>query len=383
MLPLASGPCQLNIRARPLVARRLAEHLQQQAADAFTLPLGDGAAYLPGVPAGQASHLALLPLQELADWAAARLLGQVLQPVAGLDDPLGLQSGTAQQVRLAVQSGSDGRSLNVFPEGASSGLGPFTAYAAPAATDLSLDGTPVPFADASLAVLGFTLSDTAEVRLYSTGGADTTGLLLDDLGNPMSSAHSGAADGAGFRIVARLAAGTYTVQVRAATPASFSVVADQPGGRGLADGRLDACLRSAGAAGADPTDLRMADCRGEGIGSLAGIGAYSGLQALRLDENPVTDLTPLGDLPQLAELSLAGVQPVSLAPLAELTRLYRLSLAGVALDANAVAVLEGLGARLTWLDLDGATGLSDADLSALKAALPNTTLVAPDGTVGE
>jgi hypothetical protein len=55
----------------------------------------------------------------------------------------------------------------------------------------------------------------------------------------------------------------------------------------------------------------------------------------------------------------------------------------VPLDAAARDVLADLGARLTYLDLGGATGLAPEDITLLRAALPNTRLVAPDGTVYE
>lgn len=379
----ATGPCQVNLRAQPLAARLASQHVQQGSSDAFTVTLQDAAAYLTAVPVGQPARLALLPLQAPVEWQADRLLGQVMQPSTAPADPLGLQSGSSRTVRVSVQSSGRQRFLNVFPVGSATGLGPFAPYAAPSASALTLRGDPVPFTDSTQVELRFTLAAATEVRLYSDGGADTTGLLLDEMGNAVASAHGGATDGAGFRIVASLPAGTYRLQVRSAAAADFAVYGELPADRGLADARLDACLRMAGAAGANAAALLASDCQEQGITSLAGIGVYSGLQVLRLDDNAITDLTPLGDLAELGVLSLSGTQPASLAPLAGLTRLYCLVLARVALDADALAVLKDMGTRLTWLDLNAATGLSDADVTALKDALPNTTLIAPDGTVME
>ena len=54
-----------------------------------------------------------------------------------------------------------------------------------------------------------------------------------------------------------------------------------------------------------------------------------------------------------------------------------------ALGPQQLSALQSLGTRLTRLDLHDATGLSADQVTGLKAALPNTTLIAPDGTVLE
>jgi hypothetical protein len=384
--PPVSGQCQVNIRARPLVARLVSTRVAQHAAEAFALQLSQGAAYLLGVPQGRPGALRAFPLQGGAGWAGS-LLGQLVQPAPAAADPLGLQDGAGDSVRLSVGGNAGQRYLNVFPsQSGPTGLGPFMAHGEAAAPiPLPVPGT----ADVSLsggaqADLRFTLAAAALVRLYSSGGAGTAARLTDADGNVLAGASGGAPDGAGFRLEQALAAGSYDLGVEAAqVPASFTVHLELPVADGLADARLAACLHTAGAAGTAPAEVRVADCAGQGVASLSGIGAYAGLWALRLDDDPIADLAPLVELTELRELSLAGTAPAALSPLASLPVLYRLSLARVALDAAAMAVLEGLGDRLTRLDLEGATGLGDADLAALKAVLPNTTVIAPDGTVLE
>jgi len=384
--PPGGGLCQVNLRARPLAARLAAEHLQTAAAGDFTVALTGGPAFLLGVPRGQPTALRTLPLQGSTARAVTRLLDQLVQPVADGADTLGLQAGASQSVQLSVQSLGGQRYLNVFPAGSSTaGLGPFADYGEPAApTALSVPGTAaVSLPAGAQAAYGFTLAAPALVRLYTDGGAETTGTLLDGQGTRLAAARGGAADGAGFRLVAFLPAGGYRLLVQAgAQPVTGTLHAEQPASAGPTDGTLEACLRMAGAAGALATDLRAADCAGQAIASLAGIGAYSGLQTLRLDDTSVTDLTPLTALTELAALSLGGTAPADLTPLASVPRLYRFALPRVALDPAALAALETL-TRLTRLDLHGATGLSADDLTALKAALPDTTIIAPDGTVME
>ncbi len=70
-----------------------------------------------------------------------------------------------------------------------------------------------------------------------------------------------------------------------------------------------------------------------------------------------------------------------LTPLQTLPRLRALSLAGSVLGASHVTALTAPGWRLTRLNLAGATGLSDGELADIEAALPNTLLVRPDGTL--
>jgi hypothetical protein len=378
-----AGPCDVNLRARPLVAKRTAEHLADaQAVDAFTVPLGAAPAYLLGFPAGAPGALRALPLQGAPAWDVPRPPERLAQPAQGGADALGLLDGAAHSVRLAVQTVDVLRYLSVFPDGSVSGLGPFAAYApAPAPAELALPGTlPVSLSNESQLTVRFTLGAAALVRLYSDGGAETSGSLLDARGTQLAAARGGAPDGVGFRIEAALAPGSYDLLVQpAALPADFTLHGELPASAAL-DASLAACLLAAGQSAAPPAALRSADCGAQAIAGLDGIAAYGSLQALRLDDNPLTSLLPLADLTELRVLSLDGTAPASLAPLTGLPVLYRLALRRATLGPAAPGQLASL-TTLTALDLRDATGLDAAAVTALKAALPNTRIVAPDGTV--
>lgn len=382
------GDCGLAIRARATAARIVEEYLAGALPDAFALPLGPGPAYLLGVPLGQPGTLRALPLQAGGGWPAARLVPELVQPATGAADPLGLLAGAGGALRLSVQQQGTQRFLTAFPMGGEAGLGPLTAYPPPAAAAaLTLPASiPVSLSDPPRTTLHFTLAAPTVLRLETDGGVDTRGTLRDAAGTQLASAHGGAPDGAGLRIVAALEPGTHSLQIEAAAvPADFTVELDAAPDLGLADAHLAACLLGAAADAATPSTLLRADCHGRAIASLAGIGAYNGLLALRLDDNPLAGadpLAPLTALITLGDLSLAGTPPADLTPLAGLAQLYRLSLARTALDAAALAVLPAL-TDLTELDLRDATGLGAQALSDLKTALPDTRIVAPDGTVLE
>ncbi len=379
----AAGVCSVNIRARPLVARIVAEHLAQALADRFTLTLSSGPAYLLGTPAG-GQTLRALALLGSDLWPAERLSGLLVQPVPDAADPLGLFAADPQAVRLSLQSSGGGRYLSAFPAGGGSGVGPFVAYAAPEEQLASLPiDTPLTLAPATQSWLPFALTQSTVLQIDAATQGLATGLLLDSTGTQLFSAQSSGAGGTGFRIVSQLAADTYRLALLAGPlPVDVTLSVASLAGLGLPDAALEACLIDA-APGADPATLRVADCGGRTLVSLEGIAAFGALQALRLDDNPIADLAPLAGLPRLAELSLAGSAGLDLSPLGGVASLYRLSLARAPLDAAALTALQGLADRLTQLDLRGATGLSAADVTALKAALPNTTVLAPDGTVLE
>jgi hypothetical protein len=387
-----AASCSVNIRARPLVARLAEAHLDDlDAVDAFAVELAAGPAYLLGEPVGQPGALALAPLAGGQPWPLRRLVPRIVQPPQAAADPLGLAAGAATDLRVSVQREAGAHYLNIFPaEGEGAGLGPFGAHGpAGGALTAELPGSvPLALPDAGPVALRFQLAAPGLVEAYTDGGPETRATLRDGDGTPLALARGGAADGAGFRLVASLPAGSYELQVQAlAPPAAVTLHLAQPADvPDLAPGALVACLHGANAPGSLPAALRTADCRARGIDSLDGIdagGGYDRLQALRLDDNPLADLAPLAPLFRLAELSLAGTAPASLAPLAVLPRLHALTLARVPLDAAALDVLAGLGTRLTYLDLSGATGLTPEDITLLRAALPNTRLVAPDGTVYE
>ena len=74
--------------------------------------------------------------------------------------------------------------------------------------------------------------------------------------------------------------------------------------------------------------LTELNCSHAGIGSLAGLEAFSGLQRLKLSNNAITDLASLADMTGLLELQLDGNQLRSLAALRGLSELSFLSLQG-------------------------------------------------------
>lgn len=100
----------------------------------------------------------------------------------------------------------------------------------------------------------------------------------------------------------------------------------------FADTALETAVRRALAVAVGPLDttalaaLTSLSARGQGIQALTGIEALHGLQALDLEENRLSDLSPLASLGSLAMLDLAGNQVRDLAPLAGLTRLSYLEL---------------------------------------------------------
>lgn len=382
----SGAACELNIRARPLVARVAAEHLAVPGGDLFSQPLGGGPAYVLARPGGAAGRLRALPLARGGLWRALRLTERVVQPPAPQGDALGLRGAEPAHVRLTLQGDGDAARLTVTGS-AGEVLGPLLPYqpaadvpsvAVPGSTTVTLD------ASAPERTLRFTLAAAALVEATTGGGVVTTATLRDGDGAVRAHAAGGAADGAGFRLVEALPPGSYDLAVRAAAlPATFTLSLAEAPARGLTDPRLAACLAAATPPGAAPESLREADCAGRGIVTLAGVGAYAGLEVLLLDDNTVSDLAPLAGLTQLRVLSLAGDPVGALTPLGGLALLHRLSLARTGLDAAALAFLPTLAERLTYLNLDGSTGVAEAEVATLKASLPNALLIAPDGQVLE
>ncbi|MCZ6474635.1 MAG: leucine-rich repeat domain-containing protein [SAR324 cluster bacterium] len=79
------------------------------------------------------------------------------------------------------------------------------------------------------------------------------------------------------------------------------------------------------------------------------------MRRLVLNQNRITDLSPLADSENLHELSLDGNRVADLSPLASLTQLERLALAGNPLNPEALAVLSTMGNSLTYLNLRATT----------------------------
>lgn len=93
----------------------------------------------------------------------------------------------------------------------------------------------------------------------------------------------------------------------------------------------------------DVADITVLDAREKEIVSLEGIEALSSLESLRLDNNMLTDISPLADLKKLTTLTLRGNQINDLSPLARLTRLQVLDLRDNAVgDASFLAELTDL-----------------------------------------
>jgi len=114
--------------------------------------------------------------------------------------------------------------------------------------------------------------------------------------------------------------------------------------------------------------------------NITDIGPLSSLTALTyldLDDNNVKDLTPLQSLTNLTQLWVERQTPLTISPIANLTNLTRLGLRNTGLKSSDLGYLKGL-TKLTELRLDGNNNLTGDALDALKKALPNCTITAPD-----
>ncbi|HEX7929216.1 MAG TPA: leucine-rich repeat domain-containing protein, partial [bacterium] len=192
----------------------------------------------------------------------------------------------------------------------------------------------------------------------------------------------GSSDAAGFRMELDLSVGADALEVQSSV-GSFTLhtatVAD-PGD--FADSGLHTCMTEAGWAFNGTQPVTAARCSGRGIQALDGIDGVIGLELLDLSRNLVTDLTPLGSLPDLHTLSLASNPVTDLTPLGGLTHLRHLSLAQTAATAAALGdVQTALASHLAVLDLTNATAISTDDLPGIRAGFPATTIISPDGTV--
>lgn len=388
--PADSGACEINISARPLAGRRVEAHLALPAGDdPLSVPLADAPAFLLAASRPSVPGLTALPLDGFSPAAEVALTGHLVQPPAAAPALLDDAEGAPRPLRLSVTGSGAGTQLNVFPgDGGNGGLGPFLHPAPLPAGDPLEPGVPLDVtqnAGDPPRVLAFTLAARTLLTLYSSGGVPTAARLVATDGTLAARASGGPADGApdgaGFRIVAALEAGDYRLSVQATgPPATYAVHLEPLTSQGPADLFLEACLRSAAPAGTPPADLASADCTGWPVTNLAGIGAYSGLRRLRLDGSNVSDSAPLAALPRLESLSLARTRVQDVSSLAPDLLLHRLSLAGTALDATVLPGLGALGTLLTEVDLRDVRGLGPDELAALRTALPNALIVAPDGT---
>lgn len=121
------------------------------------------------------------------------------------------------------------------------------------------------------------------------------------------------------------------------------------------------------------------DCSGYGIVSLEGISNHPEILGLILDGNFVSELLPLVALTSLRLLSLADNPISSVLPLKDLWKLERLSLAGLNLGPGEGENILQFSRFLSLLNLKGVTGLTEAEIQAIKIKFPVTALKTPDG----
>lgn len=120
----------------------------------------------------------------------------------------------------------------------------------------------------------------------------------------------------------------------------------------------------------DVIGITAIDAREKEVASLEGIQALSSLQTLRLDNNRLTDISPLAGLGNLETLTLRGNQISDLSPLAKLTRLQVLDLRdNEAVDVSPLAELT----NLQELNLRG-NGIADIAFLAKLTALRELNL---------
>ncbi len=393
----ASGDCSYAIRSRAMAVAFLEPQLALPLEDnPIALTLGEGPQFVLGaldsapgewIPFPLAGHASagegVFPQPEvfrmalLSPDSAAREL-----------DTLGLFTSESAAVELSVTRDGEGRLLNIFPSGSGApGLGPFREY-----SDITLAAPALeisfPFASAGESLAGptgnryrFILPSPGRIDIMSSG-LETEGRLMDRYGITVASAQSGSTAGPGFRILRTLPAGTFDLWVTPLQSAGdFALTLASGPAAIMADEALEACLIGAGGVPSGSPLIRRAVCIGKGIQSLAGLGNFPGLTHLILDSNGISDLTALGGLSKLHGLSLADNPVGDLSPLTLLPGLNWLSLAHTTLTGEDLAVLGVMEDRLALLVLEGVEGLTEADLSALQAALPATVIVSPSGSM--
>lgn len=165
-----------------------------------------------------------------------------------------------------------------------------------------------------------------DVVVYTTGSADTVGVLYDAEGTELV-ADDRTDDRTGFLIARSLEAGDYFVQVRGADPEStrgaYLIAAhEDPNASVLPDVNLRAVVADAlnrppeaeitAVHFAALTSLRAA---GRGIANLSGLEMAVNLTHLDLDHNRIADIGPLSGLLALEELRLAANTITDVSPL--------------------------------------------------------------------
>jgi Leucine-rich repeat (LRR) protein len=113
------------------------------------------------------------------------------------------------------------------------------------------------------------------------------------------------------------------------------------------DARLDACLRQLKLTHVEQVMSLM--CSHYGVESLLGVEKLTELSALFLEENNISDISPLQDLVKLETLNLTNNRIAELSPLSELKDLTFLMLGGNKIsDLRPISSL--LGIEVLWLD---------------------------------
>jgi hypothetical protein len=389
----ADGDCEALIRADPIANRVAANHdAAAGAATLFAVDMPDGVTYLNGNPPERpqrfdrirftGGHVPLGPfalsgsLTVLANATAA-----AVDSPAG--DPLHLKDGTSPPAVLSVQ-GASAAVLNVYPaQDAQFGWGPFLPAEATAVPAMAIpESRPVTAtADGQRVELGLVIPSAQRIAVWTDGGIRTSGHLVDSAGQTVTTSAGGAGDHAGFRIEADLEAGSYRLRVTASAGAFTLHTAVLPGPAPFADAALDMCMVEAGWALTPGEAVTIARCAGRGIRNIDDIDLAWQLEHLDLGRNGITDIGPLRNLPQLRTVSIAGNPVTDFTPLAGIPLLRQLSLAETSISAAGLSVLQAMTDQLALVDLTGVSTLTPADLDALRAAMPATTIIGPTGTV--
>jgi hypothetical protein len=387
-----NGPCSANIRAIPtLVGKIKARAGLGNVPDAFTQTLAPGRPYLVADSLAQPGRVRLVPLGQpgyaaqslrLAPWSVRLAgFGSGASDATAFLDVLNLAGRPGVLPRLVGTGTARSPLLSVYPAAdASAGLGPFgPSPARPSSGELTAPSIVTEPGVQEFRVLNYRLHQPAAGRLalWTEGGAATTGRLEDELGRLLALNTHGSPDGAGFRIVRTVPAGEYRLEVRAASGFTLRVESAAPSP--FADEALEGCLVEAGLVLRPTVPLREAYCGRRGIIDLTGLDALGDLQSLDLSDNAVQDLAPLHALIGLTMLVLTGNRVSRLGALSGLGHLRSLSLAGNPVDPADLEILLGLAGSLRLLNLNGVTSLTVAQVDQLRALMPNTLVIGPDG----